>query len=310
MIRELRWVLEHPPAAGRGLNRLYHTRFGLRSGYSSGEPLFGLDWDICVIFDACRYDMYHDLANDIEIAGNIEKRLSVGSSTTEWLKQNFSNGTHTDTVYVTGNPQYHMHRDELWPTFHDTLHIWKDGWDDDLQTVPPSAMNNALLDAADEYPNKRLLAHYVQPHVPFIGDFGRETFPITISDTDGAEWNAARNFWPSIRRGERDHTCDDLLEAYQENLQLAIESVVPTLKSVEGKAIITSDHGQLLGERIWPIPIKEYAHPAGLYVPELVETPLHILPCDSRRTIKTGTVESENEVADGVEKRLNALGYQ
>jgi hypothetical protein len=189
--------------------------------------------------------------------------------------------------------------------------VWQDGWDEDLQTVHPSTMSEALINAAKEFPNKRILAHFVQPHVPFIGKIGREKFPISIDEKSGSGWNAARRFWPSIRRGERECTRDDLLNAYRENLQITIDTIYPTLQSLEGKTVISSDHGQLLGERITPIPIKEFAHPAGIYVPELLETPLHTLPYNSRREIESGTLESDeqNEASETVEKRLNALGY-
>jgi len=31
-------------------------------------------------------------------------------------------------------------------------------------------MRERALAARDEYPNKRLIIHFVQPHIPFIGD--------------------------------------------------------------------------------------------------------------------------------------------
>jgi len=312
MIQELKWIWQHPPAAGRGLNRVYHTRLGHQVGYQKGTPIFDLDWDICVILDACRFDFYQSIMSEEELSGELEKRLSPAASTPEWLDVELSQYTYPDTVYVTGNPQYYNHRDDVWPTFHEAIEVWREGWNEATQTVHPSTMVDALSSAAEEYSNKRLLAHFVQPHVPFIGEIGREKFPINTSDSATNEWNAARNFWPSIRRGERDHSRSDLQQAYRENIELTIDTVLPALKRIEGKTIITSDHGQLLGERISPIPIREYGHPAGLYVPELVETPLHTLPYEQRREIIEGSLESagDKDADDAVEKRLNALGYR
>lgn len=312
MLEQLEWIKEHPPAAARGLNRLYFTRGGLNRGNKDGIHLFDLDWDICIILDACRYDFYQVYAERNDLPGDLQSRQSIASSTPEFLKLSFRNQKHSDTVYVTGNPQYHMHRDELGDTFHQYINVWQEQWNEDLQTVSPAAMVDALRKASEEYPKKRLLVHFVQPHIPFIEPFGREKFPITLDESTGESWNAARKFWPSIRRGKRDFSYGELVHAYLENIEKAVESILPALQSIQGKAIITSDHGQLLGERIFPIPIREYAHPAGIYVNELVETPLHILPFESRRDIETGSIESpEGEaVNDRVSDRLNALGYR
>jgi hypothetical protein len=312
MVEQLRWIREHPPAAARGLNRLYFTRGGYSKGNSNGTRLFEFDWDICIILDACRYDLYRVYADQNDLLGDLDSRQSIASSTPEFLALNFENETHPDTVYVTGNPQYYMHRDELGPTFHECINVWQERWDEDLQTVTPEAMTNALVEASEEYPNKRILAHFVQPHVPFIGPRGRDRFPISMDETTGDSWNAARKFWPSIRRGKRNFSSGKLLHAYVENIESAVKSVIPALESLEGKSIITSDHGQLLGERIYPLPIREYGHPAGIYVDELTETPLHTLPFESRRDVRLGEVLSNEQesVGEEVTSRLNALGYK
>ncbi|WP_159077103.1 alkaline phosphatase family protein [Halococcoides cellulosivorans] len=311
MIKELQWIYRHPPVVGRGLNRIYHTKMGSRKGYAEGVPLFDLDWDVCAILDACRYDIYKEVVSSHDLGGKLKCRPSPASSTPEWLMRSFQNTTHTDIVYVTANPQYYNHENDLDPTFHKIINVWKDNWDEDLQTVPPAKMSKAVKDASDEFPNKRILAHFVQPHVPFIGEFGRQKFPISLNSAVDNDWNAARKFWPSIRQEEREYTDEDLREAYIENIEVVLNEVLPLFKSIDGKPLITSDHGQLLGERISPLPIKEYGHPAGIYVPELIETPIHFLDFKQRREITKGDLENKKEIAsDSVDERLNALGYK
>jgi len=81
-------------------------------------------------------------------------------------------------VYVTANPQFHKIREELDCEFHAVIDCWWEDWDDAVQTVRPETTTSAALKAAAEYPEKRLFVHFNQPHVPFIGESGAETFDI------------------------------------------------------------------------------------------------------------------------------------
>ena len=55
------------------------------------------------------------------------------------------------------------------------------------------------------------------------------------------------------------------------------------IESLDGKTVVTSDHGNLFGRRLWPIPLQKYGHPPGLRFPELIEVPWHETPFENRR---------------------------
>ena len=53
-------------------------------------------WDFLIVLDACRFDAFNYVYGDY-LEGELEKVISVGSSTIEWCKNAFQKqyGTHT-----------------------------------------------------------------------------------------------------------------------------------------------------------------------------------------------------------------------
>ncbi|WP_171970530.1 hypothetical protein [Haladaptatus paucihalophilus] len=254
------------------------------------------DWDNLLLLDACRYDIFESV-NAVD--GSLEKRTSRASSTVGFLKSNIHNKDLSDTVYVTANPQLVWKSEQFSPDFHKVVNVWEeDGWDDDLQTVLPETMVSYAKEAAEEYPDKRLLIHFIQPHCPFIGEFGREMVE-----------NSNIDFWPQLREGERDIPKDVLLKAYIENLEVVIPYVDELVQCLDGKSVVSSDHGQLIAERSFPIPFVEYGHPQDTYLPNLVEVPWLVCPFDERRTIERAKTDTEMQ-SGNVEERLKQLGYK
>ncbi|PTD94209.1 hypothetical protein C9439_03940 [archaeon SCG-AAA382B04] len=65
------------------------------------QNLLDEEWDICIVLDACRYDVFKDLYKEY-LRGELEKRKSKGSNTLSWLKNTFPK-TYNIT-YVSSNP--------------------------------------------------------------------------------------------------------------------------------------------------------------------------------------------------------------
>jgi hypothetical protein len=295
--------ISNPKLVVRRLNRLYHTRFYKREKYPDGVDIPTEDWDNLIILDACRYDVFEEVAN---LKGDLQSRYSRASMTVEFLRSNFHNRDLTDTVYVTANPMpYRV--DEISLNFHDIINVWKDdGWDSRHHTVLPETMIEYGLEAAKTYPNKRIIFHFLQPHFPFITDeteFDKQTPDPSEDDT--------RQFWHQLFLGDLSISRETVREAYKDNLRAAIKPVKELLTTLQGKNIVTSDHGNMIGESSAPIPIKEWGHPKYTYTEELLRVPWLVYENGERKRISPDEPGRKEAVADDVvTNRLEDLGYK
>lgn len=274
------------------LNNLY-----ARFRYGSGTRVMDEDWDTLVILDACRYDMFK---RRVPFEGEIDDLVSLGSTSEEFLERNFSDGTYHDTVYVNANvyfPKLGLGQDE---TFHAVIDLL-DEWDPELEIAHPETVTETALRAHADYPNKRVIVHYMQPHIPFIGEYGR-----TVQ-----EQIDYRSVWKPLRKGTCPVTVDEVWEAYDENLDLVFDYVEELLANLSGKVVITADHGNMVGERHGPFPTRKlYGHPWGVYAPELVRVPWFKIESGPRRTVRADPPETAREQPEKlVADRLRSLGY-
>jgi len=275
----------------------------VRSFNTKGVDIIYEDWDNLLILDACRYDLF----KSFEIPeGKLENRISRGSSTKEFLHGNLSGKKLLDTVYITANPQFYKHSDELETEFHDTWEIWlEEGWNEEYGTVLPETIEEKTIEASEEYPNKRLIVHFLQPHYPFIGE-GTDPFSGIDSsmDADGP------NCWDRLMRNEISIAVKDIWSAYRNNLERVMPTIERLVNILEGRTIITSDHGNMIGERARPIHNVEWGHPRGIYTKQLVKVPWLIIDGPRRSIIDTAPVQSELTVSEEVvSDRLEELGY-
>lgn len=304
---QLRQGVANPRAAFRELNRLYWTRLGNRDYNTDGTDFFEEDWDNLLILDGCRYDTFADVGRAFDLEGTLDSRESRGSATAEFLRGNLDGRDLTDTVYVTGSTifyQENVWRERLDAEFHDVIDVWGDSIDYGDDGVPPEPVAEAAREAAAEYPNKRLLVHFVQPHAPYLGEQGKRAFP------DYRPNPLADKFLGRIDASE------DLLRAvYRENLELVLDEVEDLLPDLPGKSVVTADHGMLLGEREFPIPIRSYGHPERVYTDEMVEVPWFVTQQGERKEIvaeaSTSAYHQKQtaEVDEQAREHLKQMGY-
>jgi hypothetical protein len=298
-LSQLKKSISEPTRFWWELNRLYHRRLGTRSYNDDGIDFFEADWDNVVVLDACRYDTFETLS---DLSGSLSSRISRESATKEWLEANFDGRELHDTVYVSASPILYRNRDTVDVQFHDVINIWKEeGWNETYRTVLPETVTEATCRASERYPNKRLLIHYLQPHFPFLGPTGREEF-----DLDRLNFQ-----WTDIATGEIETDLDVVRTAYRENLELVLPHVDTLLQELQGKTVVTSDHGQMLGERGFPIPVRGYGHPPGIYNEALTRVPWHEHVDGPRKEIRAGEpVSDRDDVNEAVvSDRLRQLGY-
>jgi hypothetical protein len=305
-VEQLRRGLErgasNPSFFGREMNRLYYRRLYRRPYNTDGVDVFGEDWDNLLLLDACRYDLF-ELRHDLP--GSLEARESRGSHTVEFLEANFSDRRLHDTVYVTASPQFYRWRDRIDASFHDVVNVWDEaGWDDEHGTVLPETMREYARDTHEEYPEKRLIVHFMQPHYPFI-DAPELTVNNRLEGDDGED------IWGELMHGERDVPEEEIWRAYRDNLDRVLPAVRVLLDTLPGRSVVTSDHGNMIGERASPIPIKEWGHPPGVYTESLVTVPWLVYETGERKRITSERPDASEATVedDTVSERLQQLGY-
>jgi hypothetical protein len=64
------------------------------------------------------------------------------------------------------------------------------------------------------------------------------------------------------------------IKIYKENLEIVLEYVEKLLETMPGTTIVTSDHGEAFGERIFPfLPFKLFGHHRRFKIPILMNIP-------------------------------------
>lgn len=252
----------------------FHPRY---PGYDEAIHVMEEDWDNLIILDACRADFFEEEA-DLDEFDAYRRVISLGSHSSEWTERNFDGREFGDTVYVTGNP----HTGMIAPnSFHRLIELRESAFDEEMGTVLPEQVVEATLDAHDQYPHKRLIAHFMQPHGPFVHE-----------DADSSSFDGdVSEFW----------------EEYRQTLRYVLGHARELAEELDGKTVITADHGQTRERRLLSV-FEINPHPPRLRLPELVTVPWAAIEGERRR-IESGKV-SELEASDDLEDRLKHLGYR
>ena len=283
-------------------NRVSRRVFGRNS-----PPLPDCDWDNILLLDACRYGTFEKLSS---LPGELRPRYTLGSHTGEYVRRTFKGRKCPDIVCVTANPKYYESNGglNLDDNFHDVYHVWKDDWDEEHHTVLPDIMSERVLEAAEEYPDKRILAHYLQPHYPYIGDFGK-SIKANVRMSDGLI--EAQMEHPSLDQAMKDGVYDreSVIRAYKETLDITLSAVEKPLRELPGKTVVTSDHGEAFGR------LREFGltmHPRNRHIKSLIKVPWHVYQNGERKAIiedGVGTGGRERISDEVVRARLQDIGY-
>lgn len=261
-----------------------------------GVHVMDKDWDNLIILDGCRYDTF---ARQNIIDGDLSAVVSGGSSSPDFMRYNFAGRTYLDTVYVSANP--YLVRENLTDNFFRDYKLWQTDWDPETRTVLPDVVVDRTLGAYSDYPDKRLIAHFMQPHFPFIGETGRRIKHAGLTDNTDAT-----RIWDQLKHREVDH--NTVVRAYEENLDIVLPHVERLIAKLDGKSVITADHGNLFGR------FGVYGHPHQVFLSDLVKVPWLEVEGD-RREIKAGEPDETHCQAKEdidtriVNERLADLGY-
>lgn len=230
---------------------------------SEREGILKEEWDYLVILDACRHDLFQEVVEESDF------RYSLGSNSADFIKENFSEGDWSDVVYVTANPHFHeAHFGELTDrraeeVFHEVFHTYETDWDEEERTIMPEDVVRDAKTAASLFPDIKLIVHFMQPHYPFL-ESGLEESGIRMVDGKDGE-----TIWGRAEKGQVED--ERIWAAYKKNLEIVMEKVRDLQSGLDGKTVITADHGNLVGER------GLYGHPGELGLEPLLKVPWHVL---------------------------------
>lgn len=260
------------------------------------EAVINNDWKNLVVLDACRYDYFLDLC---DFSGDLKKAHSPafqgeGAPTSVWYRNIFRE-KHEDIIHISSHPRVNSKMEvegfEGGKHFFKVADLWEEEWNEEMGTVLPEDVTRRALEHVEEFPDKRFILHYMQPHTPYLSLGPPSTKKRRNPESRESFMRRLRNFAVSKARNIiGDKRAVDMMEffkvpplspmddalrkvgeegvrkAYKDNLSRVLKSVENFLDKCNGKCVITSDHGELLGEG------GRYGHELK-ECPELIEVP-------------------------------------
>lgn len=235
------------------------------------ELIHERDWDYLLIADAARYDLTARVIDEVFTHEfDLYPAWSPAINTLAWLIETWPD--EYDITYVSAhaivNAAGHIAHNSLRRRaeeagldhtyspdehFAEIVDVWEWGYDERIETVRASAVNDALRDLEDERP---AIAHYVQPHFPFVRgpqwaaeqdlDIDRPPRASVAPDHD--------SYLPTFSKGNVEHVWGEagVRHAYRENLLYVLDAIDAVLDDLEGRVVVTSDHGTFLKSHEYP----------------------------------------------------------
>lgn len=302
MIRELLQA-----AYRKGLHQVSRAR-------PRGRNVFEAEWDLLVVVDACRLDLFREAVADGEFRfGEVDSIWSVDSMTRAWMRKTFVEAYAEElarTHYVCGNP---FSSDAVDGGRLASLdEVWRYHWDDEAGTLRPRPLTDRAISRGRELcgTDDRLLVHYMQPHWPFLeapetsAGEGMDLGGFVGGDERYSAWeNDPNDVWERFRRGEVSEAV--VWRGYLDNLRLVLRDVELLLENFDAeRAVVTSDHGNAMGE--WGI----YGHPLHMPIGALRRVPWTETSATDERTHEPDPAHLESRTVDeDVASKLTQLGY-
>lgn len=267
----------------------------------AGNPIWEQDWDVLLVLDACRWDVFFERYGNADWLDTVEPTTSVGSASPEWMDKTFTAAYEEEmesTAYVTGNPYSKDHVPESKLGLLDE--VWRYVWDDDIGTIPPEQLTNQAVKHWRTGSYDRMIVHYMQPHWPYVTDpimYGFDPQHITGEES-------TENPFDRQNRGELSRS--DHLDRYGANLEYVVDHVrTELLTAIDAdRVILTADHATLFGD------YGLYKHPANIPLPVLRRVPWAVTSAKATDEFEPKNLRSDHQSSDvDRKKRLRDLGY-
>ena len=212
-------------------------------------------WDWLIILDACRYDFFEKNWE----RGILEARLSYGSCTIEFLSRI---PPIPDSILITGHPFPLQRKDKF-------MKIVDVGFNYRLNTSPPDYITKYVVNHISYLRKfRRKILWFLQPHPPMIG---KTKLNIGIySDVKTKRLNPQQRITMLMKQAKKRGILE---KAYEDNLRLVLKEITKILETIDGRIIITADHGEGLG-----IPLRQQDQPVFSHPCNRTEWELRLVP--------------------------------
>ena len=218
------------------------------------------EWDVLVVLDDCRWDYFSLVDDEVEMV-----RTPAEEATPDWTTRTWDRDGWEDVTYVSGNPftTYARDEDRFGVTLEERVDTYVEAfrgeddsaWDDLLHCTRPDWMTDLALEYLDSE-GPPLVVHYLQPHLPYIGNVGvraRHRAPFVPERETGDDLlDTTSPAYALFHDGELSGSL--LRHAYLENLKLvwrASERLRRRIRDDGLDGIVTADHGEVLGPDRW-----------------------------------------------------------
>lgn len=265
------------------------------------------EWNALILLDACRADYL------CRVRPEAQPVRSLYSITWGWVARFAEIAARFDNpvLYFTANPVVNREMRKHPQSPFRLISLWDDHWGHHGPLNLPAVHPEAVLEAVESFINRhgqpaRMVVHFLQPHVPFIG---RPALPYSnwgrgMDDDLSKEVDKLPGLKEALAAGKT--SIEAIRDCYRANLEVALPYRDELSRILKGLVVTTSDHGQLLGER------GLYGHTAGPIHPELMEVPWleeqrgSICPAELPADMGWTRAQTQEEA---MKSKLRALGY-
>lgn len=227
---------------------------------SHSKLLSLVDWKYLVLLDACRFDVFSQVYQDVGLRGDLQEANSEALDTLLWYKKHWS-GDHLDVSLIGAHPYPWRPEVDVAKNFGAAFAVFSDrsnlGWGG---VVHPQRLCNFASRIVRQRSAHRWIIHFEQPHLPFVDALGmaflESEIGVGLVGKDWVKYNPT--LYDAVEAWGRQHGWEVLQMLYESSLRATLGVIGRWVKRLRGgQVVITADHGEHLGEG------NIYGHPWG-----------------------------------------------
>lgn len=208
------------------------------------DLLFESDWKVLIILDACRFDFFARAIDDSKLEGELKAVDSEAKTTRAWYAKHWSDHYPSITL-ISSNPSPWAHDLDEKPgnNFGESYKVEKN-----LVEVEPKEdfwqEPQAIFEAFGnlEVKSEKVILHTVSPHQPFRCEAGKRF----LESLDVPENEACNSY---IVEWAEKHSWEKIERYYLKDINYVLETIEENFFHLGGPVVLSSDHGELIGER-------------------------------------------------------------